>query len=217
MLWNSADRPVRTQRALALCAILVLSGCGSHASHYVQVAPRLALAPYGRVALLTFSADQSNGSLGPLATQRFAEALLSSQSGIELIELDTMDSSLRRLAARGDAAALAQALGRARDVPAVFVGDVKVSGAKPSGRISGGDLKLKASVLAELNVRLLSTQTGGTIWRSSAEANRAVGQVSIGSRLSSIGVRDPNDAYGDVVRELVMNVTRDMRPTVVRQ
>src|SRR5882724_717839 len=199
MLWNSADRPVRTQRALALCAILALSGCGSHASHYVQVPPRLALAPYGRVALLTFSADQSNG-LGPLATQRFAEALLSSQSGIELIELDTMDSSLRRLAARGDAAALAQALGRARDVPAVFV----------------GDLKLRASVLAELNVRLLSTQTGGTVWRSSAEANRTVGQVSIGNRLPSIAVRDPNDAYGDVVRELVMNVTRDMRPTLVK-
>jgi len=216
MLWNSANRPVRTQRALALCAILALSGCGSHASHYVQVPPRLALAPYGRVALLTFSADQSNG-LGPLATQRFAEALLSSQSGIELIELDTMDSSLRRLAARGDAAALAQALGRTRDVPAVFVGDVKVSGAKPSGRISAGDLKLRASVLAELNVRLLSTQTGGTIWRSSAEANRTVGQVSIGSRLPSIAVRDPNDAYGEVVRELVMNVTRDMRPTLVKQ
>jgi hypothetical protein len=214
MLWNSANRPVRTQRALALCAILVLSGC---ASHYVQVPPRLALAPYGRVALLTFSADQSNGTLGSLATQRFAEALLSSQSGIELIELDTMDSSLRRLAARGDAAALAQALGRARDVPAVFMGDVKVSGAKPSGRISAGDLKLRASVLAELNVRLLSTQTGGTIWRSSAEANRTVGQVSMGSRLSSISVRDPNDAYGEVVRELVMNVTRDMRPTLVKQ
>jgi hypothetical protein len=214
MLWNSANRPVRTQRALALCAILVLSGC---ASHYVQVPPRLALAPYGRVALLTFSADQSNGTLGSLATQRFAEALLSSQSGIELIELDTMDSSLRRLAARGDAAALAQALGRSRDVPAVFVGDVKVSGAKPSGRISAGDLKLRASVLAELNVRLLSTQTGGTIWRSSAEANRTVGQVSMGSRLSSISVRDPNDAYGEVVRELVMNVTRDMRPTLVKQ
>jgi len=214
MLWNSANRPVRTQRALALCAILVLSGC---ASHYVQVPPRLALAPYGRVALLTFSADQSNGTLGSLATQRFAEALLSSQSGIELIELDTMDSSLRRLAARGDAAALAQALGRSRDVPAVFVGDVKVSGAKPSGRISAGDLKLRASVLAELNVRLLSTQTGGTIWRSSAEANRTVGQVSMGSRLPSISVRDPNDAYGEVVRELVMNVTRDMRPTLVKQ
>ena len=199
---------------LALCAILALSGCSSH---YVQVPPRLTLAPYGRVALVTFSADQ-NAPLATLATQRFAEALLASQSGVELIELDTSDASLRHLATRGDAAALAQALGRAKDVPAVFLGDLKVSGVKPSGRLSGvTDLKVRASVLAELNVRLLSTQTGGTIWRSSAEANRTVGQMSVGSRLPSIAVRDPNDAYGEVVHDLVMDVTRDMRPTLVKQ
>jgi len=214
MLWNSANQPVRTQRALALCATLLLSGC---ASHYVQVPPRLALAPYGRVALVTFSADQ-NGTLGTLATQRFAEALLASQSGVELIELDTADASLRHLAARGDAAALAQALGKAKDVPAVFLGDLKVSGVKPSGRFSGvGDLKVRASVLAQLNVRLLSTQSGGTIWRSSAEANRTVGQVNVGNRVPSIAMRDPNDAYGEVVHDLVMTVTRDMRPTLVKQ
>ena len=216
MLRNSASRPVRTQRALALCATLLLvSGC---ASHYVQVPPRLALAPYGRVALVTFSADQQNGTLGTLATQRFAEALLASQSGVELIELDTSDASLRHLVARGDAAALAQALGKARDVPAVFLGDLKVSGVKPSGRLSGvGDLKVRASVLAQLNVRLLSTQSGGTIWRSSAESNRTVGQVSVGNRVPSIAMRDPNDAYGEVVHDLVMTVTRDMRPTLVKQ
>jgi hypothetical protein len=183
----------------------------------MQVPPRLTLAPYGRVALVTFSADQ-NAPLATLATQRFAEALLASQSGVELIELDTSDASLRLLVTRGDAAALAQALGRAKDVPAVFLGDLKVSGVKPSGRLSGvTDLRVRASVLAELNVRLLSTQTGGTIWRSSAEANRTVGQVSVGSRMPSIAVRDPNDAYGEVVRELVMDVTRDMRPTLVKQ
>jgi hypothetical protein len=167
--------------------------------------------------LVTFSADQ-NGTLGTLATQRFAEALLASQSGVELIELDTADASLRHLAARGDAAALAQALGKAKDVPAVFLGDLKVSGVKPSGRFSGvGDLKVRASVLAQLNVRLLSTQSGGTIWRSSAEANRTVGQVNVGNRVPSIAMRDPNDAYGEVVHDLVMTVTRDMRPTLVKQ
>ena len=53
--------------------------------------------------------------MSTLATQRFAEALLASQSGIELMELGATDSSLKRFAADGDSAALAQALGRDRN------------------------------------------------------------------------------------------------------
>ncbi len=180
--------------------------------------PRLDLEPYGRVALVTFSTEHSNSTLSTLATQRFAEALLASQSGIELLELGTADSALRDLAAGSDAAALAQSLGRRQNVPAVFVGHLKVSGVKPRGRIGApGDANVRASVSAELTVRLLSTRTGGTLWRSSAAANGAVGQLAIADRLPVITVRDPDDAYGEVVRELVTDVTRDLRPTWVKQ
>jgi hypothetical protein len=54
------------QSVLALCAVLALSAC---AAHYAQVPPRLDLQPYGRVALVTFSDEQANGSLSTLATQ----------------------------------------------------------------------------------------------------------------------------------------------------
>ena len=215
MLWNRAIRSVRAPWALALCGTLALSAC---ASKYALVPPRLDLEPYGRVALVTFSTEQANSELSTLATQRFAEALLASQSGFELLELGAADSSLRQLAASGDGAALAQALGREKNVPAVFVGHIAVSGVKPHGRLSGiSSLKVRASVSAELSVRLLSTRTGGTVWRSSATANGTVGQVAIGDRLPSIAMRDPNEAYGEVVGELVSGVTRDFRPTRVKQ
>lgn len=215
MLWNRAIRSVRAPWALALCGTLALSAC---ASKYALVPPRLDLEPYGRVALVTFSTEQANSELSTLATQRFAEALLASQSGFELLELGAADSSLRQLAASGDGAALAQALGREKNVPAVFVGHLAVSGVKPHGRLSGiSSLKVRASVSAELSVRLLSTRTGGTVWRSSATANGTVGQVAIGDRLPSIAMRDPNEAYGEVVGELVSGVTRDFRPTRVKQ
>lgn len=209
MLWIRSPRPFGMRRALAVCGALALGGC---ASKYAQVPPRLDLQPYGRVALVAFSADQSGDELGTLATQRFAEALLASQSRVELLEL--ADTGALRPA---DPAALAQALGREKDVPAVFVGHLKVSGVRPKGRIGGiGTVNVRASVSAELTVRLLSTSTGATVWRSSASADGNVGRVSLSDR-PSIAMRDPNEAYDEVVDRLVSSVTRDLRPTWVKQ
>jgi hypothetical protein len=102
-------------------------------------------------------------------------------------------------------------------VPAVFLGHLTVSNVRPRGRISAQGVNVRGSVAAELTVRLLSTRTGATVWRSSAAANRTVGQVALADRRPSIAVRDPDEAYGEVVRELVLNVTRDLRPTWVKQ
>jgi hypothetical protein len=201
------------QHALALCGTLVLSAC---ASKYSQVPARLDLAPYGRVALVTFSADQQNNPMSSLATQRFAEALLASQAGIELLELGAADSSLQALP-NADAVALAQALGKQKNVPAVFVGYLKVSNVKPRGHIDASGVNVRAGVSAELTVRLLSTSTGGTVWRSSAAANGTIGRLNISDRLPSIALRDKEEAYGEVVDQLVSVVTRDLRPTWVKQ
>lgn len=214
MFRNSANRPVRTQCALALCGVLALSACSSK---YAAVPARLDLAPYGRIAVVTFSTDQANSAMSTLATQRFAEALLASQSGIELLELGAADSTLKGLAANADGVALAQALGRERNIPAVFVGQLKVSGVKPRGNLSASGMNVRAAVSAELTVRLLSTKTGGTVWRSSAAANGTVGRLALSGSLPSIAMRDKEEAYGEVVGQLVTDVTRDLRPTWIKQ
>ena len=214
MLGNSALQPVRMQYALALCGALALSACSSK---YAAVPARLDLAPYGRIAVVTFSTDQSNSAMSALATQRFAEALLASQSGFELLELSAADSSLKGLAANTDGVALAQALGRERNIPAVFVGQLKVSGIKPRGKLSVTGMNVRAAVSAELTVRLLSTTTGGTVWRSSSAASGTVGRLGLSGSLPSIAMRDKEEAYGEVVGQLVSDVTRDLRPTWIRQ
>ena len=212
MVWIQAGRPFQMRAAVAVCGALALAGCSAK---YAQLPPRLDLQPYGRVALVAFSADRSGDELGALATQRFAEALLASQSRVELLELNGADSGSARTA--GDPASMAQALGRERDVPAVFVGHLKVSGVRPKGRIAGaGNLNLRASVSAELTVRLLSTTTGATVWRSSATADGTVGRVALSDR-PSVAMRDPDEAYGEVLDRLVSSVTRDLRPTWVKQ
>jgi len=210
-----AVRSGRAQALLALCGALVLSACGAH---YAQVPARLQLQPYGRVALVTFTTERTTDSLEAVATRHFAQALLESQSNVELLELGPADSTVRRLAAAGDNAALAQALGRDRDVAAVFLGHLKVSDVKPRGVLaSTRDLGVGASVSGELTVSLVSARTGGTVWRSSATASQNVGRVSISDARPSIALRDPTDAYQQVVRELVAGVTRDLRPTWARQ
>jgi hypothetical protein len=211
---NRPARSVGTQCLLALCSAVALSGC---AAKYAQVPARLSLAPYGRVAIVTFSDEQSSPAMSTLATQRFAEALLASQSGVELLELGSADSSLKALARTADAAALAQALGREKDVPAVFVGTLKVSGVQPRGRLDTSGLTVRAALNGELTVRLLSTRTGGTVWRSSASASGTVGRMAVSTRLPSVAVRDQDAAYNEVVRSLVADVTRDLRPTWVKQ
>lgn len=214
MLMDNANRRVRGWYALAVCGTLALSAC---ASKYAQVPPRLDLQPYGRVALVTFAADNESQAMSALATQRFAEALLASQPGVELLELTSSDSVLKAFPAGTDPVVLAQALGQAKDIPAVFVGELKVSGVKPRAKLEISDVKLRASVSAELRVRLLSTRVGGTLWRSSSTASGTVGRVSLAGGLPSVAIRDTDEAYGDVVRSLVADVTADLRPTWVKQ
>jgi hypothetical protein len=214
MLRNSPNRLAWARYALALCGTLALSAC---ASKYAQVPARLDLQPYGRVALVTFTAENESRAMSALATQRFAEVLLASQPGVEILELTSSDSVLKSLPAGTDPMVLAQALGQAKDIPAVFVGELKVSGVKPRARLGVSDLNLRASVSAELRVRLLSTRAGGTLWRSSSAASGTVGRVALAGGLPSVAIRDTDEAYGEVVSSLVADVTRDLRPTRVKQ
>ncbi len=199
-----------------LAAGLALSACSAN---LVQVPPRLDLGSYGRLAVVTFTAEPSRSSLAQLATQQFSEQVLASQGGIELLELGPADSAVARLLAEGKAPEAAKQVGHGRDLAAVFFGQLVVSGTKPSGSVSaGGNLSVTGTVSADLNVRLLSTSSGGTLWRSSATASQNVGQVSMsGGRLPSISATDPNAAYANMVEGMVAEVTRDFRPTWVKQ
>jgi hypothetical protein len=199
---------------LAVCGTLALSAC---ASKYAQIPARLDLRPHGQVALVTFWAPEEHRGMSELATRRFAEALLAGQPGVELLELPASDSVLRSFPRGTDPVVLAQALGEARGIPAVFVGELRVSGMKPRARVAVGDLKLRATVSADLGVRLLSTRAGGTLWRSSSSASGTVGGVALAGGLPSVSLRDTEEAYDEIVGTLVERVTADLRPTWVKQ
>src|SRR2546428_300208 len=77
--------------------------------------------------------------------------------------------------------------------------------------------RLEATVSAELSVELLSTKSGGTLWRSSAAATEKVGGLALVDGEPVFSAKDPNDAYGQLVNRLVYAVTYDLRSTWVKQ
>lgn len=201
--------------SLTLLLAAVSAGC---AGKRVLVPPRLDLHPYGSVGLVTFTVENAKGSLHEFATQRFAEEALAGQSGIEILELGSLDSLVRRVGETAFGPASAQALGEQRDLPAVFVGHLKVSNVRPSGGIIGRAVPfVQATVTVDLMVRLVTTRSGGTVWRSSASASQKVGSVAIVGGIPEFSAKDPKDTYGELVNSLVWTVTQDLRPTWRKQ
>jgi hypothetical protein len=200
-------------------AAFALVSCSSATSaRYLEVPPRLDLHPVGSVGLVTFTTVNARAAMGERATRQFAEQVLAAQSGIEVLEIEPSDSLLRYAADKGFGPDFAQAVGRAKGVAAVFVGQLEVTGSKPAGWVGNAqNVRLGATVTGTLSVKLLSTKSGGTMWQSSSTATEKVGEFSLTGGTPSISARDPDDAYADAVGRLVEEVTRDMRPTWRRE
>ncbi len=135
-----------------------------------------------------------------------------------MLELGAQDTLMQRLGERELGIGTAQELGRQRGVAAVFAGHLKITNPTASGGIAGlVTPHLEATVRVDLTVRLLSAQSGGTVWRSSAWATQKVGGVSVVGGQLNFSARDPKTAYGPLVNRLIELVTEDFRSTWVRQ
>lgn len=197
--------------------LIVLAGLACAAKR-VLVPARMDLHPYGRIGLVTFTVENAKGNLHQFATERFAENLLSAQPGIEILELGNIDTLMERVGEREVGPLTAQELGKRHGVAAVFAGHLTITNPAASGGIAGLlTPHLEATIRTDLMVRLLSAQSGGTVWRSSAWATQRVGGVSIVGGQINFGARDPKTAYGPMVNTIVNIVTRDMWSTWQRQ
>jgi len=172
------------------------------------------LKQYGRLALMTFSVENAKGQLQSLSTEKFAEAVLAAQSGLELLELGTADTIVSRSGETEFGPKSAKRVGDAHSVPVVFVGHLKVSDVKPSAKIQGLSVpKFEAKVTMELSVRLVSATSGGTLWRGSSTTTETIGKVGMSGGIPYFSADDPNQAYGQILNYLVRQVTWDFRPT----
>ena len=198
---------------LAGCLALV-AACGGNK---VLVPPRLDLTEMYRVGLVGFTIENAKGSLHELATDRFAQAVLDGQPGVEVLELGEAAQVLDEIDERALGARAARRIGEAWGVPAVFVGHLKVSDVKPRGVVAGLRLpRVEASVNVEVTVRLFSTESGGTMWSKTGRATETVGEIGLHDGVPYFSAENPNDAYGRLVEILIYDLTHDLRPHWVR-
>ncbi len=102
------------------------------------------------------------------------------------------------------------------DVPAVFVGHLIVSDAKPRASLARFP-SISATVDVAMTVRLFATASGATIWSNTARTTETIAEVALDSGVPYFSAEDPDEAYGAMVDALAYEVTRDLRPTYVRQ
>ena len=97
-----------------------------------------------------------------------------------------------------------------------MVGQLTVSDIKPRVRILGG-LSASTEVTLALSTRLMSTESGATLWARSSTQRETLQSVSLVNGTAVFDAQDPAEAYGEIVNALVWNVTSDFRATWVRQ
>ena len=191
------------------CAVLVsasLAACGGR--QRVLLPPRMDLGNRAPIGLVTFTIENAQGALHELATQRFAEHVLDGQPGTELLELGVLPELV--------GAAEARRLGQEHGLRSVFVGHIVVSDVRPRVSISGG-LRASAEASVEIRVRLLSTETGGTLWTQSAQTRETIAALGVRDGRVVFAADNPNEAYGELVNGLVYRLTADFRPTWARR
>ena len=190
--------------------VLALFGCGGGyhpARQRVLLPTTLNLVPHHNIGLFQFSVENAKGNLHEFATRRFEEYVLAAQSGIEMREFTSSDST-RVFDSSNDTT----------NCPVAFFGHLKISNVKPSGGLTAGLSPIvEARVTVELSVWLVNTRTGGVLWRRSSAETEKVGGLSFIGGTPSFSARDPNDAYGHIINQLVYNVTYDVRSTWVDQ
>jgi hypothetical protein len=197
---------------VAICSLIILTvfGCGGGhrpVRQRVLLPPNLNLAPHRNIGLFVFSVENAKGNLHEFATHRFEEYVLAAQSGIEMREFTSADSS-RVFTTAADT----------NGCPVAFFGHLKISNVRPRGGLTAGlSPVLRATVTVELSVWLVNTRTGGIMWRKSSSSTEEVGGLSFIGKTPSFSARDPNDAYGHLVNQLVYDVTYDVRSTWVEQ
>ena len=175
--------------------------------------PRINLEGLGTVGLVQFRTE-AKGNLAEYATQVFLEVLLKSQPGARIKELGREEDVLRDVGANRLSPDALEALRQRFGVDTLIVGTLDVSDIRPRVDLAAiiSTLSVSAEVDAILTARLLDTRDGTTLWTDSARDRRTVANVSV-ARGGGVffDARDPERAYGSLVRALVVRATRDFQ------
>jgi len=209
---------MRTYAAFViLLALVVQWGCSR--TILVPVPPRMDLKSYGTLGIIEF-ASNSDPAISNYATQQFQEHVQGAYPGTPILELGNREAVLAAVGAtQFDADAIAK-IGKKYGVTAVFLGDIVYSEPKTDIRVTdinkleGG---VRTEVRGDMSTKLMETQSGASVWSSSAWAKRQIGSVSLSTKRGVSATVGDSNPRKDMVPALILHLTQDFRPKLVRQ
>jgi hypothetical protein len=175
---------------------------------------RVNLERLGTIGFVGFSSG-ARGNISDYAGQVFLEILIRSQPRARIKELGPGDEILRDVRTGRISQTALEAVGRRYGVDAILIGTLEISEARPRISLASillGSVRASVDVDARMSARLLDTRDGTTFWTDSARDRMDVANVSIfkgGNVL--FDAQDPERAYGQLIRSLVLRTTRDFR------
>ncbi|MFC1538358.1 hypothetical protein ACFL6H_02955 [Candidatus Latescibacterota bacterium] len=198
-------KAVRVITVFVLC-IIMISGCGPK----IIVPPLVDLAQFESVGLIGFTSN-AEGTLNEYTTQQFMASITNSQYEAVIIEIGDMDTILKSVNSESLNPDAIKAIGEKHDVSTILTGSLEISEVKPKLHLFFG-LGMRADVNATLVIKLYETNRGATLWAATGEDVKTVAEVSVfqGGGFH-FNARDPEEAYGDLVKSLIREVTRDLR------
>ena len=198
---------------------VLFCACGAPQAPPVMVPPQIDLHPHEAIGIVDF-ASSSKGELGPLATRRFTEAARRDQGLVRIVDLGSRAEALRSVQRDRLDADTIVALGRRHNVKTIVTGDLAVSSVRPDVRVDAllRSGSISAQVDASLEVQMFETETGAAVWNRSAQTSHAVGHVRVwNAREFAFDAKNPEEAYGGLVDDLVAQVSRPFQVSWVRR
>ena len=164
--------------------------------------------------MVSFTAVPAD-KLAQATTQRFMAAVQAAQPGVRFIELGSMDQLLRSVSRERVDPETIQIIGKRHRIESVFTGNYEISDTKPRLSIDKDLTSACASawLRIEMAARLWDTRDGATVWTDSRSGDWPVAGLRVGAGQSvSVSVSDPEERYGEFMRQLIRAVTEDFRP-----
>jgi len=204
-----------TKRILLIFFLLVFISCGP----VVLIPPEIDLMSQKQIGLIDFAIENAEGPLDKMATQRFLQEITRAQRGVQIIELGPRDVVLKKIGKNAIDQEAAKTIGERFGVKSFFHGDIRVSDVKPEINISAliKSLRVRASFNISITSRLISTETGATLWTDSVDRKESLAYLRYGpERIPYFNVQDQDKAYRRLVEQIIYDLTWDFRPTKQR-
>jgi len=180
--------------------------------------PKVDLKPYRQIGLLDFTMENASGNIGGVITPTFLIIIKKSQSRVRLKRLGAPGGLLKKIDKQELDSDAVKIIGQRTGVDVLFAGVLTIANVEPMVELSGisASVKVKARMDFSITARLMSTSTGEIIWTNTVSRwKQYVPSINVRQKIPRFEARKPEDAYGELIYDMVHELTRDFRKTSI--